>query len=91
VITTLVHFARLRLSCEDGPDMWYTQGFFEDPTDHKTCRFRFNDMGAAAAGNEYAAMFVVVYHPADRELGESDIEAMIPTDWVKEQQQSQQK
>jgi hypothetical protein len=87
VITTMVTFVRVRVADEDAPDMWYTQGFFEDPTDHKTYRFQFNDMGAAAATNEPKSLCVVVFRPADRQLCESDITAIVPVDWVKEQAQ----
>ena len=85
VITTVVHFSRLRVADDNGPDMWYTQGFFTDPTDSKTYNFLFNDMGAAAAANDEKALCVVVFRPCDRQLTESDIQALIPTDWVKDQ------
>lgn len=85
VITTTVHFSRLRVDDDNGPDMWYTQGFFVDPTDNKTCHFLFNDMGAAAAANDEKAQCIVVYRPCDRQLTESDIQAIIPIEWVKDQ------
>lgn len=87
VITTVVTFNRVRVADEDGPDMWYTQGYFEDPADHKTYRFQFDDMGATADSNEPRSLCVVVFHPSDRQLNESDIVAIIPTEWVKEQSQ----
>lgn len=82
-ITTVVQFSRLRYPNDNGPDLWYTQGMFIDPTDGKAYTFLFDDMGALAISHGEQCECVVVYRPADRELNESDVAAIIPVDWVK--------
>ncbi|MFB3892811.1 MAG: hypothetical protein ACE15C_12390 [Phycisphaerae bacterium] len=85
IIHAVVHFNRLRVVYDEGPEMCFSQGDFVDPSDGKTYHFQFNDMGAMASTREDKQECIVVFRPADRQLTESDIAAIVPVEWVKEQ------
>lgn len=89
-ITTVVTFDRIRVTTEDGLEIWYSKGYFFDATDGKTYQFLLNDMGAMAASRDPKMECVVVFRPADRQLTERDIASIIPIEWVHQQSQSTQ-
>ncbi len=82
VITATVQFNRLHVAYDDGPELWYTQGSFVDPTDSKTYSFLFNDMAAMASSRDATMDCVVVFRPVDRELTEDDVATIIPVAWL---------
>lgn len=83
-ITTVVEISLMEVASENGPTLYYSQGSFVDPTDGRIYQFLLNDMGAMAVTRPHKTDCVVVFTPADRQLTESDIAAIVPLEWIRQ-------